>query len=289
MKSVIVIDSCSDLPFSYVNENDVEIVNFSYIIKGKDYLDDFGRTMPYSEFYSEVRVGEEVTTAQVNVFQYEQVFRRALNKGKDIVYICFSSALSGSYTNAEIARKSLLEQFPQATIQIIDSKSASMGEGLLCYYIIEMAKKGATGKEIVEWEKENVMRINGYFTVCDLNHLKRGGRISGTAAYIGTMLNIKPILMIDREGKLKLVDRVNGRRKSLHTLADYFSEKVENPEGQVVAISHADCEEDAFYVEKLIRKEYNVDKVIINNVGPVIGSHTGPNTVGIFFMGKERE
>lgn len=288
MNTIILIDSCSDLPDSYVSMNELEVVNLSFTFKGNDYKDDFGCTLPYKEFYSEIRKGEMPTTAQVNVYEYEQAFRKMIDKGKDIVYICFSSALSGSYASAVIARQNILEEHPKSSIYVIDSRCASLGQGLLCHYIIEMAKSGASGKEIYEWTEQNKMKLNHFFTVNDLNHLKRGGRVSGAAAFVGTMLNIKPILTVDGEGRLKLIDKVKGRKKSLMALAKLFSENVEKPEGQTIAICHADCEDDVFYLEELIRNNYDIGNIIVNNIGPVIGSHTGADTVGLFFMGKER-
>ncbi len=288
MKTIILIDSCGDLPFSYINKNKLMVVNFSFIIKGKTYEDDFGYTISHKDFYNIMRAGVMPTTTQVNVYQYEQVFRNILDKGDNIIYICFSSALSGSFMSADSARTNLLEEYPKASIEVIDSRCASLGEGLLCHYVLELAKGGASSNEIIKWVEGNRSKINHFFTVSDLNHLKRGGRISGTAAAIGTILNINPMLTVDKEGKLKVVDKIRGRKRSLKALSEIFSERVEEPEGQLIAISHGDCEEDARYVEELIRKHHNVGEVVINNMGPVIGTHTGPDAVALFFVGKER-
>jgi len=288
MEAVILIDSCSDLPLSYIKNKKLGVINFSYAFKGKTYEDDFGCTLSHKDFYNAMRAGEMPTTAQINTYQYERIFRNLLEKGDEIIYICFSSALSGSYMSANAAKMNLLEEYPKASIEIIDSRCASMGEGLLCHYVLELAKGGTSSNEIIKWVEQNRTRINHFFTVNDLNHLKRGGRISGTAATIGTVLNINPMLTVDKEGRLKVIDKIRGRKKSLNALVDLCVERVEKFEDQTIAISHGDCEEDAQYVEELIRKYCNVGEVIINSMGPVIGAHTGPGAVALFFMGKER-
>lgn len=288
MERIILIDSCCDLPISFINEKNLTVVKLSFVFKGKTYEDDFGYTISHKDFYNAMRAGEMPTTAQVNTYQYESIFRSLLEKGSEIIYICFSSALSGSFMSAKAAKRNLLEEYQKASIEIIDSRCASLGEGLLCHYALEFAKDGVSSNELVKWVEQNRKRINHFFTVNDLNHLKRGGRISGMAATIGTMLNINPMLTVDKEGSLKVIDKIRGRKKSLATLAELFAERVEEPKAQTIAISHGDCVEDAQYVEGLIRKQCNVGGVIINNMGPVIGSHTGPGAVALFFMGKDR-
>ncbi|OEF96633.1 DegV family protein [Desulfuribacillus alkaliarsenatis] len=288
MATTILIDSCCDLPHTYITENELTVAKFPFVFKGKTYEDDFGNTISYKDFYDGVRNGEMPTTAQINIYQYEETFRSILEKGHDIIYISFSFALSGSYKNAHTAKNNLLEEFSDASIDIIDSRCASIGEGLLCYHAIELLKSGASKDELINWLENNRNRLNHFFTVSDLNHLKRGGRISGAAAAIGTVLNINPMLTVDKEGKLKVVSKIRGRKKSLKALVEMFEERVENPENQTIAICHGDCEEDARKVEELIRSSYNIKDVIINNVGPVIGAHTGPNIVGLCFLGKER-
>jgi len=288
METVILIDSCCDLPLSYINNKKLAVINFSYAFKGKNYEDDFGYSISHKDFYNAMRTGEMPTTSQINIYQYENIFRSLLEKGDEIIYICFSSALSGSFMSANAAKRNLLEEYPKASIEIIDSRCASLGEGLLCHYVLELASGGASSKEIVKWVEQNRTRINHYFTVNDLNYLKRGGRISGTAATIGTMFKINPMLTVDREGRLKINNKIRGRKKSLTALVELFAERAEETENQIIAIGHGDCEEDARYVDGLIRKQFNVREVIINNMGPVVGAHTGPDVVALFFMGKER-
>lgn len=286
--TVILIDSCSDLPREYIEKNNIPSIGLTVNFKGEQIVDDFGKTISYKEFYNAVKEGEMPTTSQINSYTYKDVFERYIKEGKSIIYLGFSSQLSGSLNSSYIARNELLEEYTDADITIIDTKSASLGEGLIAYHANEMLKKGCTKDEIVNWVEENIPKVNHWFTVDDLNHLKRGGRISSTGAMIGTMLSIKPILTIDGEGKLVSAAKVKGRKKALMSLVDEFRQKSVNPEEQVIFISHGDCLKDALAVKDMITSEFNVKDVIINNIGPVIGAHTGPGTLALFFIGEKR-
>ncbi|MHB1393919.1 MAG: DegV family protein [Clostridia bacterium] len=288
MDTVLLIDSCTDLPRSYVEKNEIPFVSLVCNFKGQEYKDDFGKTLSYKEFYNEVRNGEMPSTSQVNVYVYVEIFRKYAAEGKSVIYLGFSSALSGSLNSAYLAKDLVCEEIENADITVIDSKSASLGEGLLAYYANEMLKAGASKDEVVSWLETNKLKMNHWFTVDDLGHLKRGGRLSGTAAFVGTLLDIKPILQVDDEGRLVPVSKIKGRKKSIKTLFEMLQENIESPEEQVIAISHGDCIEDAEYLKEMILKEYKVRDVIINEIGPVIGSHAGPGTVALFFMGSKR-
>jgi DegV family protein with EDD domain len=288
METVLLIDSCTDLPRSYVEKNEIPVVSLVCNFMGQEYKDDFGKTLSYKEFYAAVRNGEMPSTSQVNVYVYTEIFKKYAAEGKSIIYLGFSSALSGSLNSALLARDMICEEIENADITVIDSRSASLGEGLLAYNANEMLKAGASKDEVVSWLETNKLRMNHWFTVDDLGHLKRGGRVSGAAAFVGTLLDIKPILQIDDEGRLIPVSKVKGRKKSIKTLFEMLQENIVSPEEQVIAISHGDCIEDAEYLKEMILKEYKVKDVIINEVGPVIGSHSGPGTVALFFMGSKR-
>lgn len=288
METVLVLDCCCDLPLEYVEKNNIPVLSLTVNLNGKEYKDDLGKTLSYEDFYSEVRTGAMPSTAQINAFAFEEEFRKHVSEGKAIICIAFSSALSGTYNSACIARETILEEYKEADITVIDSKCASLGEGLLDYYAIEMLKKGASKEEIVKWVEENKLRINHWFTVDDLNHLKRGGRVSGTAAAIGTLLDIKPIMHVDDEGRLIPVTKVKGRKKSIRALAEELDKRIVNEEEQVIFISHGDCLEDAKLLEKLIWEKHKVKDVVINHVGPAIGTHSGPGTVALFFLGERR-
>lgn len=288
MDTILIIDSCTDLPLEYVEQNNIPVINFVCNFKDGEFKDDFGKTLGYKEFYNEVRKGEMPSTSQVNVYVYSEMFKKYVKEGKAVIYFGFSSGLSGSLNNAALAKEMVCEEIEDADITIIDSRSASLGEGLLAYYANEMLKQGATKDEIVSWLETNKLRMNHWFTVDDLGHLKRGGRVSGTAAFVGTLLDIKPVLNVDDEGRLIPVMKVKGRKKSIKTLYEMLEENIVNPEEQVIAISHGDCPEDANSLAEMIRKHYNVKDIIMNDIGPVIGAHSGPGTVALFFLGSNR-
>lgn len=288
METVIIIDSSSDLPIEYVRDSKTPVLGLTVNFKGKEYKDDFGTSLPYKEFYDEVRKGEMPSTAQINVYDYSEEFKKHVREGKAVIYIGLSSALSGSYNSACIAKNMVLEEYKDADITVIDSRSASMGEGLLDYYAIELLNKGASKDEIISFIEDIKLKINHWFTVDDLNHLKRGGRVSATAAVIGTLLDVKPILNVNDEGKLISVTKVKGRKKSIKTLAEELDKRIINPEEQVIFISHGDCIDDAKLLEKLILEKHKVKDIVINNIGPTVGSHSGPGTVALFFIGEKR-
>ena len=288
MNTIIITDSCSDLPAGYVEENNIPVIRMTYHLDGRDMEDDFGKTLSYKDFYDLVRKGEMPTTSQINVFTFQEEFKRLLKMEKSIIYIGFSSALSGSLNNAILAKNMILEEKNDADITVIDSKSASMGEGLLVYYASEMLKNGSSKEEIVDWVENNKLRLNHWFTVEDLNHLKRGGRLSGTSAFIGTVLDIKPVLHVDDEGRLVPVTKVKGRKKSIRKMLEMMEERAVDIENQVVFISHGDSVEDAKRLEELILQKHKVKKIVTNYIGPVIGTHSGPGTLALFFLGDKR-
>lgn len=288
MKTIIITDSCCDLPLEYINRNNISVLPLTFHFKGGDYKDDFGKSMDYKTFYDEVRKGAMPTTSQVNVNAFEEMFKKYISEGYSIICIAFSSVLSGTCNSALIARENILDENKNADITVIDSKSASMGQGLLVYYANEMLKKGTSKEAIVNWVENNKLKINHWVVVDDLNHLKRGGRVSAASAAIGTILDIKPILNINEEGRLVPVSKVKGRKKSLKTLVEELKKRIVTPEEQTIFISHSDSLEDAKLVEKLILDEVKVKDVVINYIGPVIGSHTGPGTIALFFIGENR-
>lgn len=288
MRPVLLIDSSSDLPAGYVENNEFHVLGLTCIFKGKEYEDDFGKTLEYKYFYNAMREGEVPTTSQINTYRFEEVFRKYAKEGKPVIYIGFSSALSGCVSAAMTAKDNVLKEFGDADITVIDTKSASLGEGLLVYYACEMLKEGSTKQEIVDWIENNKLKVNHWFTVEDLVYLKRGGRLSAASTVIGTILDIKPVMHVDNEGRLIPVTKVKGRKKSLKALAEKLEESIVRSEEQIIAISHGDCIEDVEYLKDLILKRCQVKDIIINNVGPVIGSHSGPGTVALFFMGDGR-
>lgn len=289
MKNIVILtDSSSDLPRDFIDSNNIPFVSLICNYKGQELEDDFGQSLSYRDFYNSIREGEMPSTSQVNVQTYVDKFRSYTNQGFSIIYIGFSSGLSGSVQSAYAAKNLIIEESKNADITIIDSKSASLGQGLLVYYAYALLQSGAEKDAIINWVEDNKLKVNHWFTVDSLDHLKRGGRISGASAMIGSILNIKPILKVSDEGKLLPANKVQGRKKSLRLLADMLNERIVSPEEQVIAISHADCKEDVDFLVGILQEKYSFKDIIINQIGPVIGSHAGPGTIALFFLGESR-
>lgn len=286
---VIMTDSCCDLTDRMARELELEILPLTMHMDGQDYPNDLaGTAISNQEFYKRIRAGKLATTSAVNVGQFQDAMRRVLESGRDIVCVCFSSALSTTYQSAVIAAEDLRAEFPEAEIHVVDSLSASLGQGLLLYLAVEQKRKGLTAAELAKWVEDNRLTVCHWFTVDDLNFLKRGGRVSATTALLGTMLSIKPIMHTSDEGKLVPVSKARGRKAAIAALLDKIEALGIHPEKQTMFICHADCEEDAKAVAKTIQDRFGTPTVHINYIGPVIGSHTGPNTMGIFFVGTQR-
>ena len=270
---VILTDSCCDLSAEMAAELGVEVLPLSLQMGDRtyrNYLD--GREIGFHEFYERIRSGELATTSAVNVGEFEEKMREILKTGKDILSISFSSALSTTYQSSVIAAEELKDEFPDAKILTVDSLCASLGQGLFVYLCAQEPKG----------------RVCHWFTVDDLNHLKRGGRINAATALFGTMLAIKPVMHVDDEGRLIPVSKARGRKASLTALVDRMEATAIDPAGQTVFISHGDCLEDAEFVAGEVRRRLGVETVHINYVGPVIGNHSGPGTMALFFLGSER-
>lgn len=288
MDTVVITDCCCDLPYDYICKNKIEMLSLSLIIEGDTQKDHLAETQGYTEFYNKMRQGMVPTTSQINSYEYENKFMEHLNKNKKVLYIGFSSGLSGSINSALSAKKLILEKYPEAPLFIIDSKCASMGQGLLVYYGIEQIKKGLSIEEVVKNLEELKLKIQHWFTVSDLNYLFKGGRVSRSAMTIGTLLQIKPILTVDKEGKLVPVEKVKGRKKSIRCLLDKVHQYIEQGEKKIVFISHADALEEAEALKEKILQIEGVQEVMVNNIGATIGSHAGPGTLAVFFLGDKR-
>ena len=286
---VIMTDSCCDLTDQMARDLELEVLPLTMHMDGQDYPNDLaGTAISNQEFYKRIRAGKIATTSAVNVGQFQDAMRRVLESGRDIVCVCFSSALSTTYQSAVIAAEDLRAEFPEAEIHVVDSLSASLGQGLLLYLAVEQKRKGLTAAELAKWVEDNRLTVCHWFTVDDLNFLKRGGRVSATTALLGTMLSIKPIMHTSDEGKLVPVSKARGRKAAIAALLDKIEALSIHPEKQTMFICHADCEEDAKAVAQTIQDRFGTPTVHINYIGPVIGSHTGPNTMGIFFVGTQR-
>lgn len=285
----IVTDSTTDLSADLVRELDLQVLPLRYMIDGKTYHNiPGGGEMTDQEFFRLLREGKTSTTSQVNVDDFVTCFKAILEQGKDILYLAFSSGLSGTYQSAVIAKHEVAAQFPERRIEVFDTLCASLGEGLLVYLAVQQKRAGKNLDEMVAWLKETAPHLCHWFTVDDLNHLKRGGRVSAATALIGTALGIKPVMHVDDEGHLINVTKVRGRRNSLDALLDKMQETAIDPKNQIVFICHGDCYADVQYVAKQMKERMGVKEVYSNFIGPVIGAHAGPGTLAIFFLGEHR-
>ena len=283
---VITSDNTCDMPEEFYLAHDVRLLVLSYTVEGVRY--GLGQNMDPKEFYRKMRGGEMPQTQQATPMQAEEFFEGFLKDGKSVLHISFSSALSGSYNSACLAAKELNEKYGEGAVRVVDSRCASMGEGLLLYYAVQMKEAGRSREEILSWLEENKLRLCHYFTVDDLNHLHRGGRVSKATAIIGSMLGIKPILHVDDEGRLIPIGKVRGRKQSLDALVGHMEKLTDGIENPVVFISHGDCEEDALYVREQVKKRLHIPDFMVNFIGPTIGTHSGPGTVALFFLGRNR-
>ena len=286
---MIMTDSCADLTAAEIQELGIFVLPLTYTLDGVTYVNnpDHSELDP-EEFYRRLRAGSSCTTAAVNVGQFTEAMTPFLEQGKDILCIVFSSALSTTYQSACIAAEDLRAAHPEAKIIVVDSFAASRGQGLLVYHAVQESRKGRTIEEVAEFVEKTAPHLCHWFTVDDLNHLKRGGRVSAATALVGTALGIKPVLHVDNEGHLINVSKTRGRRASLDALVQHMADTAIDPENQTVFISHGDCLEDAKYVERQIREKLGTKKFYINFIGPVIGAHSGPGTVALFFLGSRR-
>lgn len=285
---VITTDTACDLPNDYVRGHKIITFPLYYSMNGTIYGGD--KNLEPKVFYNTMRQGAMPTTMAINPDIARKVFIDLLDQGYDILHIGFSSALSGSYSVAASVARDLCEERPEAKIVAIDSLCASLGEGLLIHKAVELKESGKSLDEVASWLEQNKLQLCHIFTVDDLHHLHRGGRVSKAAAIIGTLINVKPVLHVDNDGRLIPLNNVRGRKKALTALVDQMEARLKNypQSNDIVFISHGDCEEDASFVADLIRERFGIQNFLINYVCPTIGAHSGPGTVAIFFLGRER-
>lgn len=287
---VFMTDSNSDLHYSYRDEHQIPIVYMPYTIEGKEYFADLGEGGNNIDFYNRLRGGASAITSLLPTDAYIEYFEPILQQGNDLLFVAFSSQLSNTIQNIYTAREMLLEKYPDRKFLVVDTMSISAPQTLLIKAAYNLYTQGKTMEEVAQWLEENKMRAQAIFTVDDLKYLKRGGRISGASAFMGTMLDIKPILAMGKNGKIVPAEKVQGRKKALRTLADRTAEWIENPSEQTIIVMHADAQEDAQKLIELIRSRIpdigGIDTIF---VGPVIGTHCGPGTVASCFLGVERK
>ena len=286
---VIMTDSSCDLPAALADEMELTVLPLYVDVDGQkytNYLDE--REIAFSDIYAKLRTKCPAKTSSVNMLDFMEPMESLLSDGKDILYIGFSSGLSGTFNAGAMAAKELSDKYPERRIYAVDSLCASLGQGLLIYLAWQEKQKGASIEEGRDFTENTKLHLCHWFTIDDLMFLKRGGRVSGATAIVGSMLNIKPVMHVDNDGHLIKVDTARGRKASIKALADKAGQLGIDLDQQTIFISHGDCLEEANYLADIMRTRFNVKKVLVNYVGPVIGAHSGPGTIALFFLGRER-
>ena len=286
---VLMTDSDSDLLYSIADEKNIPVVRMPYVLDGQEYFDDNGRSGGGKEYFERMRQGAAPVTSLLPTAAYLEYFEPIL-KEKDLLFIAFSSQMSNTIVNMREAREQLLAKYPERKFIIVDTLSISGPQTLLVLGAHELYAQGKSMEEVEEWVLQNRMRAHAWLTVDDLKYLRRGGRISSTSAMFGTLLDIKPIIVMGKGGKMDAAEKVQGRKKALRTIVERTAENIENPESQTVLILQADVPEEADRLAELLRQRIpEIRDIRIQMIGPVIGAHCGPGTLACVFMGKERK
>lgn len=283
----IVTDATTDFPKQFYEE-EFTVLPMGFMLDDEDF-DGKTKNLTAKEFYNFMRAGKKTNTRMVDENTIIEYVEPLLKAGKDVLYVVFSSGLSGTYDNAVRVFKQLKEKYPQRKMATVDSYNASMGEGLLVWYVLQKRAEGANFEELCKYTEDLQSHLCSYFTVDDLKHLARLGRVTKTAAFIGSLANIKPVLFVNTKGKLIPIGKVISRKKSLKALVDKMEEKMLPAQQQkAVFLGHGDCYEDALYIKDEIKKRFGIDNVVIDDIGPVIGSHAGAGVVALFFLGTDK-
>ena len=289
MSFKIVTDSCANLNDKQISKYGVKILPMKYYI-GDDEFKSFkdGKVADFKETYRRLREKEMIKTSLANKSDCDEVIPEILKGGEDVLILSFSSGLSGSYQNFCIAAEDYMEEYPDRRVIVVDTLAASLGEGLIVHYAVKLQKEGKTIDEVAEWVEKNKLNFCHIFTIDDLFFLKRGGRLSGASAVVGTLLGIKPMLHMANDGKLYVTGKARGRNAVFDCFLKSIEEKAIDIENQDVFIIHGDCEEDANILAEKIKQQFGVKNIVINMLDCIIGAHSGPGTIALFFVGKER-
>lgn len=282
---VLMTDDSCDLPFEFYENNQIPLIKLRYTIDGTTYS---SGDLPPKKFYDMLRSDKISVTTAANVEDIKTLMEPFVKFGREILYLGFSSGLSATVKHGEMAAEELRAEYPGCNIIVIDTLCASMGQGLLVFLANRLKQSGATIDEVAEWSLKNRLRMAHYVMADDLMHLHRGGRVSKASAIAGSMLGIKPIIHVDNEGRLIPIDKIRGKNQALGALVDKMEKASGNVKADYFMISHADCEEDAKHVASLMTKRFGIKDYMINFIGPVIGSHTGPGTLAVFMMSDRR-
>jgi len=290
LNTIILTDSSSDLPIEYIEENEkyIDFLGMPINMEGHEFIDDFGKTENNDEFYKKLRAGIVPKTSGINFYRFYQKFKEHYDNGNAIIYLGLSSGISGTYSIAVMARDAFVEENKDADISIIDTVSASIGLGVLVVQASDKLKEGFSYQEVIKWVEENKMKVNHWFAVDDLNYLEKGGRIPSAAAKVGKVFDVKPILIVNREGKLRPYTAIRGRKKSLRYLANKIIQYKGDNEIELAIIGHGNCPEEAKILKKDILEEYKPKNIMITELSTTIATHVGPNMIAVAFIGEER-
>ena len=288
MRFVAITDTSGNLPNEQVQKADLKVIAFPYFINGREYTCLDSDSFCGDAFYAQIKDGMKVTTSQISPQQYSDFFEPWLQQGQDVVFVCMSSGISGSCNSARIGAQMLLEQYPERQIEVVDTLGASLGEGLVALEAARLRDEGLGAKEAAAQLRDLVQRMFNVFTVDDLLHLRRGGRLSNVAAIVGMVLNIKPLLKGNEEGKIVSFAKVRGRKKSIEELAARYDKLVVEPEKQIVGIAEAGCKQDAAYLASLLNRNHPPKEILTVEYEPVTGSHVGPGALALFFVSHDK-
>lgn len=292
--SSYVLSCCStvDLSAEHLKRRNIKYACFHFSLDGKEYIDDLGKSISYKDFYKAMLDGAETKTSQINVDGYMEYFEPFLQQGKDILHVCLSSGISGSYNSAKIAKETLAEKYPERKIRVVDSLGASSGSGLLMNKLADLRDQGMELDELADWAEQHKLEIHHWFFSADLTFYVKGGRITKAAGWFGTVLKICPVLNVDNTGHLIPRKKIRGKKKAIEEIVNQMEAHAQNglKYADTCYICHSDCPEDAQAVAELVEKRFRhlPEKVLINNIGTTIGSHSGPGTVAVFFWGDQR-
>ncbi|MDO4841204.1 MAG: DegV family protein [Phoenicibacter congonensis] len=289
MSFKIITDSCANLTEELYDRYDISVLPLTFIIDGQPYASYVKEKKTELEaFYKMMRDEKLITTSQPSLDTSQETIEAVLKDGYDVLYLGFSSGLSTTYQSVDFICQELGKQYPERKIITVDTLAAALGQGLLVWMAAEMREEGKTMEEIAEWVEDHKLNLAHWFTVDDLHYLERGGRVSKTAAFAATMLNIKPVLHVDDEGHLIPMEKVRGRKKSFDAIVKHMNDTMLQPYNYKVIVSHGDCEDEAQTMAKKIKEETGVDVSLINCLDPVIGAHSGPGTMAVFFLADHR-
>lgn len=284
----IITDSGSDLSLELVNRYDIDIVNFTIRIGEEELIDDMGEKFDKNAFFQRLKNGETASTSQINVYSYLEKFKYYIEKGMPVVYLAFSSGMSGTFNSAVQAKKMLEEEYEEVNIDIIDTKAASLGQGLLVYEACQKKREGYTREEFIDWVEDNKLNYHSWVTVDDIKHLQRGGRISAAAATVGSLLNVKPIIVVNTEGELVPAAKIRGRKKALNHLIDQTIKRLTETDQHSIFIGHVGVVEEAEFIKARLLERVKPKEIIVLSYGPTIAAHTGYGSLSVFSYGEKR-